>query len=102
MGQCKYHVKICNRQKVLTALFYPPFTVGVLAFWAVPVPTGVVADTYAPAISTDVLVIAHCRCAAIEQRPDGLAYVTVWMVFFNKAIAKTPDNICHFKSRLHF
>jgi hypothetical protein len=102
MGQCKYHVEIGNRQKVLTALFYPPFTVGVLAFRAVPVPTGVVADTYAPATGTDVPVIAHCRCAAIEYGTDGLAYVTVWMVFVNKAIAKTSDNIGHFKSRLHF
>jgi hypothetical protein len=101
IGQSKNYMKIGNRQKIPFAVFNPCFALGVLAFGAMTVTTGVVTDAKVPAlIATVNMATQRCGAATLQgaQRPT---HVCIGKVLFDELFAVTVDYLSQFKDRSH-
>jgi hypothetical protein len=84
MRQGKNHMKICDRQQVLFAGFYPSLPVCALAFGAMTITAGIV--TY-PKMTTAIALIymsTHGGRAAMFNRMENLEVISRWGMPFYK------------------
>jgi hypothetical protein len=74
-------MKVGYRQQLVFDLFYPAFSLGVLAFGAMTVSAGVVADAQVPASITLIDMSTHCSGSAVSDRSQVSLYVGIGMMF---------------------
>jgi hypothetical protein len=60
----KYYMEVLNGEKLSFAFQYPLFFFERLAFWAMPIPAGVIRDTYSPTPVTLLHMPSECSSSA--------------------------------------
>jgi hypothetical protein len=68
-GQCEHDVEILDRQQLGLSLRQPPGTRYGLAFWAMPIPTGVVGDGCVSAVIAAIHMTTESGRAAVSDGP---------------------------------
>jgi len=81
------------RKHSLDTVLYPKSILRSLAFWAVPVPTTVVADMLLSAVVTPVFVSSQGSRATFSQGIKRSQLPGIRMMFTDKGLCKPADNI---------
>jgi hypothetical protein len=100
-GKSENDMKIIAFGQYIFYVPYPQFPVGILAFGAMPVATGIIADMFMPAMAAMFYVTAQDCCPAMAYCLQYPLLIPVGMISLYKRIAKPTNHLRQFKPRLH-
>jgi hypothetical protein len=93
-------MKIRNRKQILFSVLDPGFTLGILAFRAMPVSTGVVANADVPACIAFVHMTTQNRSTAMPYGIQSTKHIAIGSMPGCKLIPEPGYGLCQFISRL--
>jgi hypothetical protein len=94
LRQCEHYMEIGAIQEVVLTCHYPSFTLYTLAFWAMPVSTGVVGYLFVRAPFTSVDVVSQfCGTTFLDSIQHPLVILQGGMLRY-KTLPKLLENVC--------
>ena len=82
-------MEVRNRKQILFTVFDPCFALRILAFGAMPVAAGVIADANMPALIAFVYMSAQGRCTATQQGTQGALHISVGCMLLLQTLSRT-------------